>query len=123
HPGKWGKMKSLVFDHRMAMVVAGLFALILTFVLIATLPMTFQPPINLDTSTVQVNLPPGATLESTEAVIDRVTDIVRKDPSVERVFERIQVGNGSIELKLKKDRKVTSTQFERALAPSLAAVP
>ena len=40
--------------------------------------MTFQPPMNLDFSTVQVNLPPGSTLEQTEAVIDRVANIVRQ---------------------------------------------
>jgi multidrug efflux pump subunit AcrB len=107
----------------MAMVAAGFFALFLTVVMIATLPMTFQPPINVDTSTVQVSLPPGATLQGTEAVIDRVAKIVGKDPSVDKVFERIQVGSGSVELKLKKDRKVTSVQFERALAPSLASIP
>src|SRR4051812_44889438 len=67
-PGLWGKIKSLRFDHRLLMVALGFVALILTGVLIATLPMTFQPPVNLDTSTVQVNLPPGSTLKQTEAV-------------------------------------------------------
>jgi len=123
HPGKWGKLKSLRFDHRMAMVGAGFGALILTGVLIATLPMTFQPPINLDTSSVQVSLPPGTTLEQTEAVVDEVADIVRKNPAVESAFERINVGSGSVELKLKKDRKVTSIDFERSVAPRFAAIP
>ena len=123
NPGPWGKLKSLRFDHRLAMVVAGFAALVLTVGLIATLPMTFQPPINIDTSTVQVSLPPGATLEDTERVIDRVAAIVSHDPAVERAFERINVGSGNVELKLKKDRKVSSTQFERSLTPQLAAIP
>ncbi|HEX3422373.1 MAG TPA: efflux RND transporter permease subunit [Sphingomicrobium sp.] len=122
-PGRWRKIKSLRFDHRLVMVAIGIGALVLTGVLIATLPMTFQPSINQDTSSVQVNLPPGATLQQTEAVIDQVANIVRRDPSVESAFERIDVGSGSVELKLKKDRKVTSTQFERALAPALADIP
>src|SRR3954447_23186965 len=122
HPGLWGKLKSLRFDHRLVMVGVGIFALFLTGVLIATLPMTFQPEINQDTSTVQVSLPPGTTLEQTEAVVDKVAGIVAKDPTVERAFERINVGNGNVELKLKADRKVTSTQFERAMAPKLAGI-
>jgi multidrug efflux pump subunit AcrB len=85
--------------------------------------MTFQPPINLDTSSVQVSLPPGTTLEQTEAVVDEVADIVRKNPAVESAFERINVGSGSVELKLKKDRKVTSIDFERSVAPRFAAIP
>ena len=123
HPGKWGKLKSLRSNHRLAMVVAGFVALILTGVSIATLPMTFQPPINVDTSTVQVSLPPGSTLEQSEAVIDRVAAIVRQNPAVESAFERINVGSGSVELKLKKDRKVTSIEFERSVAPKFADIP
>src|SRR3954447_7238413 len=122
HPGLWGKLKSLRFDHRLVMVGVGIFALFLTGVLIATLPMTFQPEINQDTSTVQVSLPPGTTLEQTEAVVDKVAGIVAKDPTVERAFERINVGSGNVELKLKADRKLTSTQFERAMAPKLAGI-
>jgi multidrug efflux pump subunit AcrB len=122
HPGKWGKIKSLRYDHRMAMVAAGVGALVITGVLIATLPMTFQPAINLDSSTVQVSLPPGSTLKQTEAVVDRVATIVRKDPSVERAFERISVACGSVEIQLRKDRKVSSTEFERSLAPTLANI-
>ncbi|WP_308517306.1 efflux RND transporter permease subunit [Sphingomonas flavescens] len=122
HPGKWGKLKSLRYDHRMLMVIAGFVALIITGGLVATLPMTFQPPINVDTSTVQVNLPPGSTLEQTEAVIDRVANMVRQDPSVESAFERINVGNGTVELKLKGNRKVTSTQFERNFSPRFASI-
>ncbi|MGE5562518.1 MAG: efflux RND transporter permease subunit [Bacillota bacterium] len=123
HPGRWGKIKSLRYDHRLVMVGVGIGALVLTGALIATLPMTFQPAINADTSTVQVSLPPGATLEQSEAVIDRVANIVRRDPAVESAFERINVGSGSVELKLKKHRKVTSIEFERALAPALANIP
>src|SRR4051812_19123564 len=123
HPGGWGKIKSLRFDHRLVMVAAGVVALILTGVLIATLPMTFQPSINLDTSSVQVSLPPGTTLKQSEAVVDEVADIVRKNPAVESAFERINVGSGSVEVKLKKDRAVTSTEFEHSVAPKFAAIP
>src|SRR3954471_11815789 len=123
HPGGWGKIKSLRFDHRLVMVAAGVVALILTGGLIATLPMTFQPSINLDTSSVQVSLPPGTTLKQSEAVVDEVADIVRKNPAVESAFERINVGSGSVEVKLKKDRAVTSTQFEHSVAPKFAAIP
>ena len=122
HPGFWGKLLSFRFDHRLLMVIAGVVALVFTGFLIATLPMTFQPPINQDTSTVQVSLPPGSTLEQTESVMDRVAQLVGRDPTVEQTFERINVGSGSVDLKLKKDRTETSIEFERALAPKLADI-
>jgi multidrug efflux pump subunit AcrB len=68
-------------------------------------------------------MPPGTTLRQTEDVTDRVAAIVQKDPSVERVFERINVGTGRVNIVLKKDRDVTSTEFERALSPTLSAFP
>ncbi|MGZ2412634.1 multidrug efflux pump subunit AcrB [Sphingomonas sp. F9_3S_D5_B_2] len=122
HPGFWGKVKSLRFDHRMAMVLAGFLALGVTAGLIMTLPVSFQPPQNVDFSTIQVNLPPGSTLEETEAVVDHVAGIVRKDPTVQSAFERIYVGSGYVNLVLRKDRKVTSTQFERSLTPALSNI-
>src|SRR6185437_7215962 len=123
HPGAWGWIKSHFRDHRMAMVGAGFCTLFLSAVLFAMLPQSFFPPENDDYSRVNITLPPGTTLKQTESVTDRVAAIVAKDPSVERVFERVYVGTGRVNIVLKKDRKVTSTQFERGLSPTLAAFP
>jgi multidrug efflux pump subunit AcrB len=123
NPGFFGWIKSLFRDHRLYMVGAGVGALLLSGVLFATLPMTFQPPLNLDFSRVNVTLPPGSTLEQTEAVHHRIAVLLKRDPDVEHVFERINVANGHLNVVLKKDRKKTSTEFERSHAPELAAIP
>ena len=123
HPGFIGWLTSFLRDHRFAMVGAGFAALLITVGLFATLPMTFQPPLNLDFSQVNVTLPPGATLEQTEAVEDRVATMLKRDPDVEHVFERINVGNGHLNVVLRKDRKRSSTEFERSNAPELSAIP
>jgi len=123
HPGFWGWIKATFRDHRLYMVGAGLGTLVLSGVLFATLSMTFQPPLNLDFSAVNVTLPPGATLKQTEAVEDRIATIVAKDPDVEHVFERVRVATGRVNIVLRKDRSQTSTEFERKHAPELAAIP
>jgi multidrug efflux pump subunit AcrB len=123
HPGVWGWIKSLFRDHRTYMVGAGIGTLVVSAALFATLPQSFFPPQNDDYSRANVTLPPGSTLKQTETAVDRVAAIISKDPSVERVFERINVGSGRVNIVLKKDRKVTSTEFERALSPALAAFP
>ncbi len=117
-----GHWKARLRDHRFAMVGVGLGALVLTGGLFATLPMTFQPPLNLDFSQVNVSLPPGATLQQTEAVEDRVATILKRDPDVLHVFERVNVNNGHLNVVLSKKRKKTSTEFERSHAPELAAI-
>ena len=124
HPGFWGWIKSQFRDHRLYMVGAGFGALLLSVVLFATLPMTFQPPLNLDFSQVNVTLPPGSTLEQTEAVDDRVATILKRDPDVEHVFERINVGNGHLNIVLKKNREQDQHRVRaRPFAPSCRRSP
>jgi multidrug efflux pump subunit AcrB len=122
HSGLWGWVKSLFRDHRLYMVGAGFGALALTGVLFATLPMTFQPPVNLDYSQVNVTLPPGSTLQQTQEIEDRVAAILKRDPDVLHVYERINVNNGHLNVVLRKERKRTSTEFERDYAPTLSAI-
>jgi len=110
-------------DHRLAMVGAGILTLLLSVVLFGTLPLSFFPPQNDDFARVNITLAPGTTIKQTEVVVDQVAAIVAKDPSVERVFERVNVGNGRVSIVLKKDRKVTSTEFERNMSPTLAQIP
>ena len=110
-------------DHRMTMVGAGIVTMLLSIVLFGTLSQSFFPPQNNDFSRVNIVLAPGTTLKQTEVVVDKVAAMVAKDPSVERVFERVNVGNGRVSIVLKKDRDVTSTEFERNLSPTLAAIP
>src|SRR3954468_2945289 len=103
-------------DHRLAMVAAGIGILLLSFTLFGTLSMSFFPPQNDDYSRVNITLPPGTTLKQTEAVTDRVAAMVSKDENVQRVFERVNVGTGRVNIVLKKDRDLTSTEFERKLS-------
>jgi multidrug efflux pump subunit AcrB len=110
-------------DHRMVMVGAGVITLLLSAALFGTLPQSFFPPQNDDYSRVNITLPPGSTLKQTEAATDRVAAIVQKNPNVERVFERVNIASGRVNIVLKKDRKVTSIEFERAMAPTLSAFP
>ena len=110
-------------DHRLVMVGAGVGTLLLSIILFGTLSMSFFPPPNDDYARINVVLPPGTTLKQTEEATDRVAAMVIKDPNIERVFERVNVGSGRVNIVLKKDRKVTSTEFERNMSPMLAAFP
>ncbi|MEO8175186.1 MAG: efflux RND transporter permease subunit, partial [Sphingomicrobium sp.] len=109
-------------DHRLTMVGAGIVTLLLSIVLFGTLSQSFFPPQNDDYARVNITLPPGSTLKQTEQATDRVAAMVVKDHNVERVFERINVGTGRVNIVLKKSRDVTSTEFERSWSPRLAEI-
>ena len=123
HPGLGGRMMARMRDHRIWMVGVSFIALALTGVLIATLPMTFQPETNNNFANVSVKMAPGSTLAQTEAVADHAAAIVQADPDVDRVFERIFVGSGYLNIVLKEKRATKSTDFTRRMGSKLAAIP
>jgi multidrug efflux pump subunit AcrB len=117
-----GRITARRHDHRMAMVGAGFLTLAATVGLFAMLPMQFQPDLDLDTRTVRISMPPGTTLQQTRNVVQETAMLVAEHPEVETVFERTFTNSGYVNVKLKKDRSMTSTEIERELAPKLAAI-
>lgn len=110
--------------HRAAVVVlGGGGALIATFFAFATLPFTFQPTINTDYSQVKIELVPGTTLEQARKVTQQVSDLLMQDKDVvETAFSDIEPTKADIFLTLKKDRPISSVEWERKVAPRLAQV-
>lgn len=116
-------VRAVLADHRvwtMGIAVAGV---ILTGWTFSQLPMTFQPDLNMSTSRITIKLAPGATLAQTEAVSDHVAAMMKRDPVVDSTFSDIKVGNAILYINLKRDRKITSQQFERSRAQELLKVP
>jgi multidrug efflux pump subunit AcrB len=82
----------------------------------------FQPTINVDNSQVTIQMVPGTTLEQTKAVALRVADIIKESPDVALAFSDIDVGSANEFITLKPDRKLTSVEWERTMAPKLANI-
>jgi multidrug efflux pump subunit AcrB len=111
--------------HRWSAIVGGASAFGATIVLFMTIPATFQPLRDSDSSVAQIDMVPGTTLAETKAVVRRVADFLQKQPSVESVYSRAFVGNGRVTaiFKPKAERTMKSYEFERALAPELQTIP
>ena len=123
HANMSARWNARMKDHRMAMVGAGVVTLLFSVALFGTLPQSFFPPQNDDFARINITLSPGTTMKQTEVVVDRVAAMVKNDPNVERVFERVNVGNGRVSIVLKKSRPMTSTEWQRQVSPSLAEIP
>ena len=111
--------------HRWSAVVGGATAFAATILLFMSIPSTFQPLRDSDSSVAQIDMVPGTTLAETQAVVRRVADFLQKQPSVESVYSRAFVGNGRVTaiFKPKAERTMKSYEFERALAPELQTIP
>jgi len=129
HFGEWYRSLADRFgarmrDHRFFAFLLGVYALVVTFGMLATLPQQFQPNENQDTSRVTIEMVPGTTLEQTLVVADKVTAILEAQPEVERVMESVREGNATLFAALidPDQRDATSTEFERRLAPKLQTI-
>jgi multidrug efflux pump subunit AcrB len=120
--GGWWRYFAWTRDHRFALVGVGLLSLILTVFAFASLDQTFQPTVNTDYSQIRIEMVPGSTLRQTEAVADQVSALLGKAPEVDKAFNDVNVGNANIYITLKKDRPMTSVEFERGMAAKLREV-
>ncbi len=112
------------YDHRIWMLGVGWFSFLVTILLFGQIPPQFQPSIDSENSRVEVEMVPGTTLAEAKRVVNGVANRLRQEPDVERLLERIRLGeSSSIFIKLKEDRERTSIEFERQLAPELAQIP
>ncbi|WP_394654031.1 efflux RND transporter permease subunit [uncultured Sphingomonas sp.] len=109
--------------HRWSAVVGGIVSMVATVLMFMVLPNTFLPEENNDSVTAIVELVPGSTLLQTEAVVQKTADVLRAQPDVESVYTRAFVGQGRVTAQLKKDRKLKSFEFQRAVGPLLSQIP
>jgi multidrug efflux pump subunit AcrB len=109
--------------HRWSSIVGGAVALAMTVFFFAILPQSFQPDQDQDASTASIEMVPGTTLAQTQAVVDKVAALLKKQPQVEDVYSRAFVGSGRVTAIFKKDKDLKSVKFERQLAPTLATIP
>ncbi|MFO6446734.1 efflux RND transporter permease subunit [Erythrobacter sp. NE805] len=112
------------YDHRIWMLGIGWFSFLVTVLLFGQIPGQFQPTIDDENSQVTIEVVPGTTLAQTKRIVNAVANELRKEPEVERMLERIRLGDAStIFVKLKDDRERTSIEFERELGAKLARFP
>lgn len=117
------RFKARAYDHRVWLMGAGLLAFGLTVILFAITPAQFQPTIDEDSSRVQIEVVPGTTLEQTEKIADRVSNLMYEQPEVDRALTRVRQTSATVFVNYKEERDKTSIQFERAMLPELQKIP
>lgn len=110
-------------DHRFWVFGIGVGSFIMTIIMFASLETQFFPVVNQDFSRVSIEMVPGTTLEQTEAVADKVEQIIAKQPETKLSLVSVGEGSGRIFITLKADRARTSIDYERDLAPVLQKIP
>lgn len=97
--------------------------------LMVMIPKGFLPPLDNSTSTLKIELTPGARLEDTARASAQASRVLRARPEVINVFE--DVGDGgetrraSLYVRLVKpgERTMSTKDFEQMMAPKFEAIP
>lgn len=125
--------------HRIIAAVAGLVMFAGSVMLIGLLPTGFQPAGDPDYVYVNVQGPPGATLQDMEVATQEVTRIMKAQPEVTDVFTQVgstvanfgpgggpgasDVRSGTITVLLKSKRDVTGNELKDRVRAQIAAIP
>ncbi|WP_265587826.1 efflux RND transporter permease subunit [Sphingomicrobium arenosum] len=120
---RYMKVLHWTLRHRWVAVVAGFVTIGLTVALFSLLPMQFSPQEDRNTSSVNISMPPGTTIEQTSALSQLVSDTVDDHPQVEAVFQRVFTNQAYVNVLWKDDRPDPSFEYEAELSPALAAIP
>jgi multidrug efflux pump subunit AcrB len=116
--------------NRWKTIAAGFVFLIASLVLASFLPTAFVPPEDFASAELDIELPPGGTLEDTARVSAVATAIIRKAPEVTDVVEF--VGNDSGEIRYstlyislvpRSQRDVSQKEWEQRMMPLMSQVP
>ncbi len=120
---RMARIRIRFLDHRVWMVLLGTGSLAFSVMIAMNVPQQFFPNSDTDSSRITISMVPGTTLKQTEAVVDRVTEILRQEQEVALALGVANEGSGRISLVLREDRVRTSQEFERAMTPVLQAIP
>ncbi|NLR69585.1 efflux RND transporter permease subunit [Novosphingobium sp. ERN07] len=120
HPRR--RFRARLRDHRLWMMGIGFAALMLTFVMFATIPAQFFPDTDSDSSTVTIEMVPGTTLAQTERKVAEISALLAKQQEVESQLASVREARGNIYVNLRKDRVRSSLDFERELTPQLQKI-
>ncbi len=118
-----GRLRARGYDHRIWMMGIGVLALFATMGIALSIPAQFFPNVDSDFSRMRVNMVPGTTIHQTEDVTSRIASVLREQPEVELVLERVFEGSAFILITLKPDRERSSIEFERDMTPILQQIP
>ncbi|GAA0868615.1 efflux RND transporter permease subunit [Brevundimonas basaltis] len=111
--------------HRWKVAAAGIVIFAVSIFLGMQVPAEPFPAGDQGRASFSVELPPGATLQETDAVVERVTRVLAERPEVESVYSSISVASARITADLvdKGDRRLDQQAFTRLMVDQFRDVP
>jgi multidrug efflux pump subunit AcrB len=115
--------------NRWKTIAGGTLFFVLSVGCLAVIPKAFVPPEDFSNSQLDIELPPGGTLEDTARVSAAATQLLRKSPLVTNVVEFVgrddgEIRNATLYVSLvpRSERRLTQHEWEQSMMPQLNQV-
>lgn len=117
-----------VASNRWKTILGGFLFFVLSIGMMWVIPKAFVPPEDFASAELDIELPPGGTLDDTARVAATATAILRKSPEVTDVVEfvggdEIRTATLYISLVPRSQRGLSQKQWEQKMAPLMQTVP
>jgi hydrophobe/amphiphile efflux-1 (HAE1) family protein len=111
--------------HRITTLTLALGFLVGSFLLAPYIPTGLFENGDIGLSIINMSLPPGSTIETTDRVTQKLTDLLLKDGNVATVQTNEGMNHADLFIKLKprSDRSQSQQEFEKAIRPHFAEIP
>ena len=117
-------------DNRWKTIAGGAVFFLFSIGIMAVIPQAFLPPEDFASSALDIELPPGGTLEDTSRVAAAATALLRKSPEVRDVIEFVGADDGEVRVAIlyislvpRSERKLSQKDWEQSMLPILNQVP
>jgi len=118
------KLLNTALNHRFLTIVLALMFFIGSMNLAQFIPTSLFDSGDTSRTSISIALPPGTTLEKTEAVSDRITDLLLAKPATEDVFMANTPGDTSASVQLKpKNERIARSEYEEQLREEFQNIP
>jgi multidrug efflux pump subunit AcrB len=115
--------------HRWKTIAVGCVFFVASMLLLGVIPKAFVPPEDYASAELDVELPPGGTLEDTARVSAAATAILKQSPDVTDVVEFVGNDSGEIQFSTlyislvpRSQREMSQKQWEQSMMPLLSKV-
>ncbi len=119
------KILDWTLDRPIRVVLCGIAFFALSLAMLKLLPSDFVPAGDNSQSHLTLELAPGSTLDETDAVTQRATEIIRKHPEVKSVFANVGIPTASLTIDLVQpgDRDISQSQFQDLISTEMRQIP
>ncbi|MDJ0696197.1 efflux RND transporter permease subunit [Mastigocoleus sp. MO_188.B34] len=121
----YGSLLRWALRHRITTLGLALGFFIASLMLVPYIPTGLVDSGDIGLSTVNIELPPGSTLQDTNKTVKQATDFLRQSPIVENVLATEEINSATLTVNLvpRTERDISQGEFEQQIRPLFEQIP